>query len=211
MHFKLLCFIFFILTNHNVLSAYNSYNKINYPDCGYKGPALYGVYGTGSQNKSGFTVAGPHEFRWQVIIQLTTNMVTRANWCSGTLINSQWVLTAAHCTTNMNNGQDLKPSLLTVVAGVYDLAKKGDTSEGSRQVRKAVFTERNMFVHWAEGHDYSLIKVDKPFEMGGSATQVSAICLPNNETVKGPIYKAFMGKDCIATGWRDQTPGRSIT
>lgn len=54
------------------------------------------------------------EFPWLVSIQLKIREKYQHN-CGGAIINSKWVLTAAHCV------YDISKELLLIVAGEYQL------------------------------------------------------------------------------------------
>ena len=94
-----------LVPNLQIFSAQISSNvsssTFNDIDCGYKGPSLKdneddydGGSGGGGNDQNGkpeFTPTGPHEFRWMVVVQITTPVTFRHNWCAGALINNQWV------------------------------------------------------------------------------------------------------------------------
>jgi len=54
------------------------------------------------------------EFPWQISLQLVTGMTAR-HVCGGSVINENWVLTAAHCVYGQSK------NTLSVVAGKNDL------------------------------------------------------------------------------------------
>lgn len=54
------------------------------------------------------------EFPWQVSLQLVSGPRAR-HICGGAVLTRHWVITAAHCIW------ELKPSMLSIVAGDHDL------------------------------------------------------------------------------------------
>ena len=83
------------------------------PKCGVKtvNPPPFGDRIIGGRD------ALPMEWPWMVSMQIRN---TSSHECGGTLINSQWILTAAHCL--MKDPQDWKVSL-----GLQHLKEKDET------------------------------------------------------------------------------------
>jgi trypsin len=88
------------------------------------------------------------EWPWQVAL-----MVEGGQWCGGTLVGAQHVVTAAHCTDT------LRPQQIVVLAGTVDIDRGGQ--------RRSVSA-----IHQHEGyheltlrHDIALLELAQPFEL----------------------------------------------
>jgi secreted trypsin-like serine protease len=71
----------------------------------------------------GGNAANPGEWPWQVLV------LPNSQLCGGTLIDSGWVLTAAHCVVDQT-GIPIGAGDVTVVAGEHDL----NSVSGSEQI-----------------------------------------------------------------------------
>ncbi|XP_022306805.1 tryptase-2-like isoform X2 [Crassostrea virginica] len=126
----------------------------------------------------GGTTASQGEFPWQVSL-----MYGGSHVCGGTLIDAQWVATAAHCFEDYNN-----PRYWTVGVGMHD--------------RHHVYTSqvhhvRNLIVHSGYNSrtnldDIALMKLDKPVDI--NTQYVRAACLPDAQ-------ESFDQMTCTVTGW----------
>ena len=75
-----------------------------------------------SEEVIGGTPAALGAFPWMVALVLSSHSSPQTGLrCGGTLIDPEWVLTAAHCLTNPD-GSFMLPSDLRVVVGIADLA-----------------------------------------------------------------------------------------
>ncbi|XP_058825639.1 trypsin-1-like [Topomyia yanbarensis] len=133
----------------------------------------------------GGVVAKRHEFPFQISLQWNLGPnITRSpiHFCGGSLLNRNWVVTAAHCRVRYT-----RRGWIEVVAGEHDTTR----DEGDEQRRRVVkFNVHRRFCGGVCPFDIGLIQVDKPFEMNEN---VSSIALPKQ-------YQQFSG-DCIASGW----------
>uniref|UniRef100_A0A2M4D106 Putative serine proteinase n=1 Tax=Anopheles darlingi TaxID=43151 RepID=A0A2M4D106_ANODA len=83
------------------------------------------------------TIASDHEFPYQVSLQWNFNNGSRPkHFCSGSILNPNWILTAAHC-----EGGFTRDGWIEVVAGVKNIAIE-DSAEQRRNVSRFVQHER---------------------------------------------------------------------
>ncbi|XP_003743910.1 trypsin [Galendromus occidentalis] len=128
----------------------------------------------------GGSLAGKNEFPWQVAI------LTRRQFCGGSIISDSWILTAAHCITD-----ELQQSEYLIVAGSRHVKRRESTS----QIRKAA----KIIVHpgWDSQYfinDIALIKLSQP--LVASASSVAPVRLPESSDAN-----RFNRKTCTASGW----------
>jgi secreted trypsin-like serine protease len=148
--------------------------------CGAKGAGAFGNE-TGIQIVNGDDAA-ECAWKWQVGLRYGTSGLP---FCGGTLINEEWVLTAAHC----GNFADFN-----IVVGDW---KPRETS-GNEQNRRAVQLIRHpLYRDSASTHDYSLVRLDSPVTMNQC---VGAACLPEGNDIAA-------GSTCWITGWGTLSSG----
>ncbi|KAI4476995.1 hypothetical protein M0804_013175 [Polistes exclamans] len=150
-------------------------------------PCGNGESGTRTARIVGGENAIPREFPWLVSI-------TRkgGHFCAGTILNSRFVLTAAHCLCSGTSTIPIRQ--LRVTLGEYDL--KGPETPAARE--ESVI---NAVVH--PGHrcgryvdDIALLELARPITWSES---VKPACLP--AASGNPGYRAFGGENAIAAGW----------
>ncbi|XP_066493742.1 chymotrypsin-like protease CTRL-1 [Tiliqua scincoides] len=114
---------------------------------------------------------------WQVSLQ------TNYGWhlCGGSLINENWVVTAAHC--------EVRPGTHFVILGEYDRSSGAEPIQ-TRSIVKAIthpsWDARNM------NNDITLLKLSSPAQLNA---RVSPVCLAySTETLPS-------GLKCVTTGW----------
>ncbi|XP_034652751.1 serine protease filzig isoform X1 [Drosophila subobscura] len=138
--------------------------------------------------KSGRIVGGKGSsfgaFPWQVLVRESTwlGLFTK-NKCGGVLINSRYVVTAAHCQPGFL-------ASLVAVMGEFDIS--GDL-ESKRSVTKNV---KRVIVHRQYDpatfeNDLALLEMDSPVQFD---THIVPICMPNDAA-------DFTGRMATVTGW----------
>ncbi|CAC5409320.1 Prostasin,Trypsin,Transmembrane protease serine 9,Transmembrane protease serine 11D,Cationic trypsin,Serine protease 33,Transmembrane protease serine 7,Cationic trypsin-3,CUB and peptidase domain-containing protein 1,Transmembrane protease serine 5,Anionic trypsin,Tryptase,Plasminogen,Anionic trypsin-1,Trypsin-1,Trypsin I-P38,Trypsin-10,Transmembrane protease serine 2,Trypsin I-P1,Serine protease 55,Chymotrypsin-like elastase family member 2A,Coagulation factor XI,Anionic trypsin-2,Trypsin-3,Plasma kallikr len=124
---------------------------------------------------------------WQASILLTLPTGIEEPYCGGTLIESQWVLTAAHCFDRLKDVSSVRVRL-------------GDFNKDVHESQEQEFSIMQLIKHnWyrigRHPADIALIKLDRP---AVTTRYVQNICLPGTDT------RPFNGSDfCYVTGWGD--------
>ncbi|XP_034043609.1 transmembrane protease serine 6 [Thalassophryne amazonica] len=136
----------------------------------------------------GGTDASEGEWPWQASLQ-----VRGAHICGGTLISSQWVVTASHC---FYDNRLYSPSVWTVYLGKLLLDHSSPTEEVAR-VQQILLHQ----YYDNETHDYdlALLKLDRP------PAHASPACLPP------PTHQLKAGQLCWVTGWGALHEGGSVS
>ncbi|XP_024116958.1 chymotrypsin B [Oryzias melastigma] len=121
--------------------------------------------------------AVPHSWPWQVSLQQSNGF----HFCGGSLINENWVVTAAHCNVRTYH---------RVIVGEHD---KGAGSTEDIQI----LTPGQVFTHpqWNPStinNDIALIKLASPATLN---THVSPVCLAESTDYFAP------GSTCVTSGW----------
>ncbi|XP_063079933.1 IgGFc-binding protein-like [Engraulis encrasicolus] len=127
---------------------------------------------------------------WQVSLQRDLE-----HYCGGSLINNQWILTAAHCTDGISSADMAR---WTVRLGVKDL----DISSANELTN----TLTEVIVHpeyddWTLDNDIALLQMSTPVTFND---YISPVCLADSNSV------FHNGTASWATGWGDINEGESL-
>ncbi|CAI9618993.1 unnamed protein product, partial [Staurois parvus] len=115
---------------------------------------------------------------WQVSLQDSTGF----HYCGGSsLINSLWVVTAAHCPVSRNSHR--------VVLGAFDHSSNADPIQ-IKSIGK--FFSHPQYSDWTKVNDIALIKLSSPASLND---RVSPVCLAASSDVFNE------GERCVTTGW----------
>ncbi|XP_017766530.1 PREDICTED: transmembrane protease serine 9-like [Eufriesea mexicana] len=129
----------------------------------------------------GGSEATPGAYPWQVSLQWGW-LFGQSHFCGGSILNSQWVVTAGHCVLAVPSYGDF-----VVKAGKHNLKLK-ESSEQTIKVAKSFVHEK--YVGNVAPYDIALLKLETPLKMNNL---VQAISLPKTG--------ATPTGDAILTGW----------
>lgn len=157
-------------------------------DCGH--PAVQ----PNTQKIVGGTTATPHSWPWQVALYTKSFLGSWYQFCGGSVINENWILTAGHCFYGHGNIANYK-----VIAGAQNLKQ----SEPEQQT----VTLKNIFVNpqydqQTTTHDSTLLQLATPLKLTDA---VSPVCLAN------PGSSLPDGTVAWITGWGSTREGGQTT
>lgn len=138
-------------------------------------------------------VAVPHSFPWQVT--LGDNM---QSYCGGTIINDQFVVTAAHCGVLVFIGAY---SGDFIQAGLHD-KRQGSGSPEYQKIEVEKVFNHPLYQKKTKHHDVSVLKLKNRLRFG---QHVQPACMAH---VGWRIPEGFM---CVVTGWGQQTSSAGST
>ncbi|CAH3103825.1 unnamed protein product [Pocillopora meandrina] len=139
-------------------------------DCG-KGP-IARIVG-GMEAKRG-------DYPWQALLQKNGYQ-----FCGGTLIRPQWVLSAAHCV------EGEKPKNIVIRMGAHYRVDKPSTSQGEQKFKVVkIITHESYNKPKDMSHDVALLKLESPATLNDFT---NLACLPSSDPNPG--------SSCAITGW----------
>ncbi|XP_011447066.3 transmembrane protease serine 3 isoform X2 [Magallana gigas] len=130
-------------------------------------------------------VSSPGRWPWIASIYLHIPPMSQEQFCAGSLVSDEWILTAAHCFDRTTDKRDVRIRL-----GEFNLHHR-DPSEQT-------FNATELFIHplyTKSSHDFdiALIKLNRPADT--STDYVKSICLPLAS--EPPFHNDF----CYVAGW----------
>ncbi|ERL85365.1 serine protease easter isoform X1 [Dendroctonus ponderosae] len=164
------------------------------------------ICGTGAQNRIyGGEKADLDEFPWMVLVEYERPNGQIETYCGGVLINSRYILTAAHCL----KGKDLPKSwkMVSVRLGEYNTDTKEDCIEavGARRqcappavyvaVEETIAHENYDPYHINQYNDIALLRLIRNVHY---SDYVRPICLPKTSTL---LSKSYVNKNLVVAGW----------
>lgn len=126
--------------------------------------------------------ASPHSHPWQISLQRPNG----EHFCGGSLLNKEWVLTAAHCTKTIGIAE---PPFANAVAGAHDITENECTQEKIKVIQKIIHEGYN---ETTIENDIALMRVERPFDM--SNTNIEAVAFADGSDL-------FTGTICSMSGW----------
>ena len=129
-------------------------------------------------------VAPDNYWPWIVSLQMYTdqNRTSRYHFCAGSLITSQYILTAAHCFDNPKNY-----SSIVVKIGSNYVSELNESLYEISQVYNNAFDSKKII------NDISIVKLKENVTL---SDKVSTICLPNGKDVN-----LIIDQDVYVAGW----------
>ncbi|KAM5132462.1 transmembrane protease serine 13-like [Mantella aurantiaca] len=125
----------------------------------------------------GGTLASPGEWPWQVSLQVP-NGKGYSHICGGTLINSNWVVTASHCFST-----PLPLDAWRIYAGTINLNQARSMSGVSAIIRHESYNADS------DDYDVALIKLKNPIAYSGA---IQPACLPMTNQNFNPNIKCWI-------------------
>jgi len=168
----------------NIVIAFTECN------CGLEGRGNSRIFAT----TPGVVATKPMEFPWMVRLDIIRN--NDHELCGGSLINSKWVLTAAHCVMkcdkNTGKCKQLNSADITVILGDWDKTK---VDKGEKQYGLANIYSHKDFKFVDPVHHYDIALLQLKQDVAFNSTHVRPICLPKTFGI------SYAGLDATVTGW----------
>ncbi|KAM7314887.1 trypsin-1-like [Ixodes scapularis] len=133
--------------------------------------------------------AGPLEFPWQISLrrQVPLLNIDRGHMCGGSIVNEQFVVTAAHCVDE----PVAIPASYVVVVGDQNINKKDSTED---RIGVTYLRQHPKWNLATKNYDYAIVKLARKLDFTGKHKHLMPICLPEKD-------QSFDGETCTASGW----------
>ncbi|CAK8679320.1 unnamed protein product [Clavelina lepadiformis] len=142
----------------------------------------------------GGKVSDSNRWPWQVSLQryecVSGSHSCWSHFCGGTIVATQWILTAAHCIKNqrMKIRLDEPGDKLRVVVGMHFM----NNLEQTETIKiKRIFIHPQYEYLTIVLSDIGLLKLERPVDI---SSRVQPACLPQ---MRSPVH----GEKCFVTGW----------
>lgn len=126
--------------------------------------------------------AMPHSWPWQVSLQTSS----RGHFCGGSIINEQWIVSAAHCAPGFSPS-----STNEVVVGMHNIRDPDEYTERVR-ITEIIPNAKYGRPPRDSSNDIMLLKLERPLTFNDA---VSPVCLPSQ------FKPVASGTRCFSTGW----------
>lgn len=146
----------------------------------------------------GGTPATSGQFSWQVALVGNLNDAYQSQFCGGTLIDSKWVLTAAHCLFGTPSSQSIY-----IAAGFTNLndLRLAETSKVKRRVLHKLYNPLNMH------NDIALLELETPIDLTRCGSRCSVVEPVTTE--EAPLFEPSV--TAYVSGWGNiSTSGESF-
>jgi len=146
----------------------------------------------------GTEVSPPFRYPWLVGIYETLNL--ERPFCGGSIINTRYVVTAAHCMFTREN-EPIPASQFRVKVAEHDVASEDDDVEGvTRMLALESYVVHEGYIENYDNLDIALLRLEEALDLT-SHPEVRPVCLPSDPT---KVYEGQTGK---VVGWGDTTNG----
>jgi len=152
-----------------------------------------GTCSCGNANRASRIVGGQetgvYEYPWQA--GLVSRGGTRT-FCGGTIINSRYIMSAAHCTVNSS------PNRIDILIKEHRI----NQADGEIRYRLSQITNHPSYSSASgSGYDFALLKLTTEISFPSDNT-IAPACLPT-------ASNEFVGADAVVTGWGSTSSGGS--
>lgn len=152
----------------------------------------------------GGTIAGANEWPWATALVFSSSSSSNGNFCGGALIDSEWVLTAAHCLFD-GFGREISPSSLDAVIGRSNL--RNTNGERIDVVDIIVHPSYRPLLGPVGGSDIALLKLASP-----SGQPTLPLVNPSQTSLFAPgVPATVVGWGATSEGGFDSDPLREVT
>lgn len=127
----------------------------------------------------------PHEFPWHVGVR---SLSVGSVYCGGVLISQEWVLSAAHCFT------ELSPNDIEILLGKQDLTK---SEPGEQTLEVTEIIRHHKFNPFTMHNDFALLKLNRTVTFSET---IAPICLPCDR------FQTHEGAQVWVAGWGSLEP-----